>query len=114
MSPRVSVHGATRRVLSAVALGSVAVALLGACRPTANVGLNWGMELPADAGKTCDIQCFEAGLPLDAVVVLHDTVACICRPAGAAASSPERHVRRLNAGVSMALTGDLDSLILLQ
>jgi hypothetical protein len=60
--------------------------LLAACTPTANVG-SGEATIPRDSASRCGGICQSIGLGLESVVVMADTVGCVCRAAVAAPGS---------------------------
>jgi hypothetical protein len=63
------------RTLSIVLL----VGALAACRPV-NKPIESGSELPSDSAQVCSAHCDSLGLQMSAVVVILNSVGCVCQP----------------------------------
>ena len=79
------------------------VSVLGACH--APVGVK-NRSIASDSTQQCVSQCGEIGLVLDSVVIMAESIGCVCRPA-AAPGSP-------TAGATGAAAGGVAAIMLQQ
>jgi hypothetical protein len=79
------------------------VSVLGACH--APVGVK-NRSIAPDSTQQCASQCGEIGLALDSVVIMAESIGCVCRPAATPASP--------TAGPTGAAAGGVAAIMLQQ
>src|SRR4051812_39243714 len=86
--------------------------VLGSFACPATVGTYGAIYVPRDAAVTCSAHCASIGLPLGSVVIMANSVGCVCNAAPPLAGSPPGALPTADNAQAAASAGGMAALML--